>query len=90
VESARVRDARASSGANAKDSDSLVVAPMPGKVVKVLVGAGDEVNAGQALIVIEAMKMENELFSPRNGRIAELLVTSGGAVERGAPLIRIE
>ena len=63
---------------------------MPGKVVKVLVSAGDEISAGQALIVIEAMKMENEIFSPRAGRIAEIFATSGGAVERGAALIRIE
>jgi biotin carboxyl carrier protein len=67
-----------------------VTAPMPGKLVRVLVGAGQEVEAGQGLVVVEAMKMENELRSPRAGRVKELLVREGQAVETGALLALVE
>jgi biotin carboxyl carrier protein len=67
-----------------------VVAPMPGKVVKVLVKAGDEVKARQGLIVVEAMKMENELRSPKDGRVTEVLVAEGASVEAGRPLVVVE
>lgn len=67
-----------------------VVAPMPGKVVKVLVKAGDEVKARQGLVVVEAMKMENELRSPKDGRVAEVLVTEGAPVEAGRVLVVVE
>ena len=61
-------------------------APMPGKVVRVLVKAGDEVTEGQGLIVVEAMKMENELKSPKAGKVTELHAVEGAAVESGAKL----
>ena len=67
-----------------------VLAPMPGKVVKVLVNAGDEVKARQGLIVVEAMKMENELRSPKDGRVTEVLVAEGVSVEAGRPLVVVE
>jgi len=67
-----------------------VVAPMPGKVVKVLVKAGDEVKARQGLVVVEAMKMENELKSPKDGRVVEVLATEGVSVEAGRPLVVVE
>jgi biotin carboxyl carrier protein len=60
---------------------------MPGRVVRVLVGEGDEVAPGQGLVVIEAMKMENELKSPRPGRVREVAVGEGQAVEAGALLV---
>ena len=63
-----------------------VTAPMPGKVVRVLVRAGDAVGAGQGLLVIEAMKMQNELRSPKNGTLEKLLVTEGQAVNAGEVL----
>ena len=50
------------------------VAPMPGKVIRVLVNAGDEVAAGQALLIIEAMKMEHQVVSPTTGVVAEVFV----------------
>jgi biotin carboxyl carrier protein len=65
----------------------VVPAPMPGRVVRVLVRAGQEVQKGTPLVVIEAMKMENELRSPRDGSIAEVLVSAGDTVERGARLV---
>lgn len=61
-------------------------APMPGRVVRVLVAKDDEVGAGQGLVVVEAMKMENEIRSPRAGRVQELAVREGQAVEAGALL----
>jgi biotin carboxyl carrier protein len=63
-----------------------LTAPMPGRVVRVLEATGAEVAAGQALVVIEAMKMENELKSPRAGRVLEVAVLEGQAVEAGALL----
>jgi biotin carboxyl carrier protein len=64
-----------------------VSTPMPGKVVRVLVKAGDEVKEGQGLVVVEAMKMENELKSPKDGRVSEVLVREGQTVEGGGRLV---
>ncbi|WP_141616963.1 biotin/lipoyl-containing protein [Myxococcus sp. CA010] len=65
-------------------------APMPGKVVKVLVKVGDEVKEGQGLVVVEAMKMENELKSPKAGKVTELFAKEGIAVENNAKLVVVE
>ena len=67
-----------------------IVAPMPGRVVRILVKAGDEVAAQQGLVVVEAMKMENELKSPKAGRVREIGVTEGASVESGRLLIVVE
>jgi biotin carboxyl carrier protein len=67
-----------------------VVAPMPGRLVRVLVQPGQQVEAGEGLLVMEAMKMENELRSPRAGRVAELLVREGQTVETAALLVVVE
>ena len=67
-----------------------VTAPMPGKVVKLLVRPGETVAARQAVVVVEAMKMENELRAPRAGRVAEIKVAEGASVEAGAILAVIE
>lgn len=67
-----------------------LTAPMPGKVVRILVEAGREVAAGQGLVVVEAMKMENELRSPKAGRVKEVAVTAGTSVEAGRVLVVIE
>jgi len=67
-----------------------VASIMPGKVVRVLVGAGDEVQKGQGLVVVEAMKMENEIGAPRAGRVHAVAVTPGVTVESGATLVVLE
>lgn len=67
-----------------------VVAPMPGKVVRVLVASGDRVAARQGLVVVEAMKMENELRAARDGCVREVTVTEGQSVEAGAVLVVVE
>ena len=67
-----------------------VTAPMPGKVVRVLVAEGDPVEEGQGLIVVEAMKMQNELKAPRPGRVVRLVVQAGAAVRAGEVLATVE
>ena len=71
------------------DGPQRIVAPMPGKVVKVLVKPGEEVAPRQGVIVVEAMKMENELRAARAGVVREVLVVEGTSVEAGAALVVI-
>lgn len=66
-----------------------VKTPMPGRVVKVLVGVGDSVQKGQGVIVVEAMKMENEFKASCTGVVTEILVKPGETVEAGKVLVRI-
>lgn len=63
-----------------------IAAPMPGKVVRLLVKAGDAVEAGQGLLVVEAMKMQNEIRSPKSGTVERVLVAEGQAVNAGEAL----
>lgn len=67
-----------------------ITAPMPGKVVRVLVAPGDEVVPRQGLVVVEAMKMENELRASGPGRVREVFVREGQSVEAGAALVVVE
>ncbi len=67
-----------------------VTAPMPGKLVRVLVTPGQDVAAGEGLVVVEAMKMENELRAPKAGRVKDVPVEEGQAVEAGALLVVVE
>ena len=67
-----------------------VVAPMPGKVVRVLVQAGEAVRARQPLVVVEAMKMENELRAGRDGTVADIHAQEGASVDAGALLVVIQ
>jgi biotin carboxyl carrier protein len=69
---------------------SRISAPMPGKIVRVLAQAGQAVEAGQGLVVMEAMKMENEIHAPRAGRVKDVGVRQGQAVESGALLFVLE
>jgi biotin carboxyl carrier protein len=70
-------------------SAAAVKAPMPGRVVRVLVAVGDRVTARQGVVVVEAMKMENELRSPIDGTVKEVGVVAGAAVETGTILLVI-
>jgi biotin carboxyl carrier protein len=87
------RRARAVRGAASVDTGGgplLVRAPMPGRIVKVLVTVGEPVAPRQGLIVVEAMKMENELRAPRAGIVTEIRVAPGAPVEAHAVLVVIE
>ena len=78
---------RQATGKFSLEGPQRIDAPMPGKVTRVLVKAGDAVTEGQGLVVVEAMKMENELKSPKSGKVLELLAVEGAAVEAGARLV---
>ena len=66
-----------------------VNAPMPGNILKVNVNVGDKVKAGTVLVVLEAMKMENEIMAPKDGAVTQVLVSKGSTVDTGAPLVVI-
>lgn len=64
-----------------------VNAPMPGNILRIEVTQGASVKSGQLLVVLEAMKMENEILAPRDGTVAQIVVQKGSNVDTGAPLI---
>ena len=74
----------------ADGSGDTVLAPMPGKVVRLSARAGDSVEQGQVLAVLEAMKMEHSLKAPRDGTVAEILAAEGDQVSQGDALVRLE
>ena len=74
---------------HAGEKDKLY-APMPGRVVKVMVSEGDTVKAGQALAVVEAMKMENQLLSPSDGTVKRVNFSAGDQVDTEKPIIELE
>lgn len=78
------------SAASATGGPSRLTAPIPGKVVKIHVEVGDEVEAGQPLVVLEAMKMENELAAEQAGRVTAVHVEPGQTVSAGDPLADLE
>jgi biotin carboxyl carrier protein len=88
VVSTRAR--RRASGASAINGPLRIVAPMPGKILRVPVSPGDHVDARQPVVVIEAMKMENALSAGRAGIVREVLVQEGMSVEAGRPLVVLE
>ena len=67
----------------------VVKSPMPGKILKILVTQGQQVKEGDVLIILEAMKMENEIVATKSGSVAQIVVTKGQVVETGAPLVVI-
>jgi biotin carboxyl carrier protein len=79
---------RSTHAAGARGRASIDAA-MPGKIVRILVAVGDEVVAGQGIIVVEAMKMQNELKAPRNGRVTAIEVKENDSVNAGAVLATI-
>lgn len=91
---AEVSDPRSLRGRKAKagstDGPKKIKAPMPGKVVRILAGEGAAVEAGQGVVVIEAMKMQNELKSPKAGKVKKIMAAEGAAVNAGDTLAIIE
>lgn len=92
--SAEVMDSRAwrgrKQGALEVEGRQEIVAPMPGKVVRLLVAAGDAVEAGQGLLVVEAMKMQNEIRSPKSGKVERLHAKEGQNVNAGDVLAWVD
>jgi biotin carboxyl carrier protein len=92
--SVSVRDPRSfhsrSRAGTAEQGVMKVKAPMPGKVVRILCGVGDHVEAGQSVIVIEAMKMQNELKAPKNGVVKKINIMVGAPVDAGQSLAEVE
>jgi biotin carboxyl carrier protein len=89
VESERMRAADSAKKGSAGAGERVIKSPMPGRVVKVLVAKGDAVQSGQGLLVLEAMKMENEVKTKTAGTVAEVHVTTGSAVEGNAKLVTL-
>ena len=87
IDPKRLRSAPSSEGHDPEASP--IVAPMPGKVVRVLVGVGSRVEAGAGVVVVEAMKMQNELKSPRDGRVTAIRVQESESVNAGTVLVVI-
>ena len=87
VESERARIEGSARKATTAGAESMVISPMPGRVIRVLVEQGQEVEEGAPLLVVEAMKMENELYARQRGRIATVFVRAGDTVDGGAKLI---
>jgi biotin carboxyl carrier protein len=89
-----VRDPRSLGARRAKaashDGPRKIKAPMPGKVVRIIAGEGTHVEAGQGILVIEAMKMQNEMKSPKAGVVKKILATEGTTVNAGDTLAEIE
>ncbi len=92
--SAEVRDPRSlktrRADAGSEKGPAKITAPMPGKVVRIIATEGSEIEAGHGVIVVEAMKMQNELKSPKKGVIKKVLVAEGTTVNAGDPLVVIE
>jgi biotin carboxyl carrier protein len=81
---------RGQAGATAASGQVKLSSPMPGKVVRILLSAGAEVAARQGVLIVEAMKMQNEVLSPKAGRIVEIKVAEGQTVNAGEALAVIE
>jgi glutaconyl-CoA decarboxylase len=71
-------------------SGETVSSPLPGVVVSVAAKTGEQVKKGQAVVIIEAMKMENEIVAPRDGKVAAIAVDKGAKVDTGTPLFSLE
>ena len=73
-----------------KVNPNAITAPMPGSIIQVMVNAGEEVKENDVILILEAMKMENEVCAPKTGKIKAIFVTEGQAVSAEAPLFEME
>jgi biotin carboxyl carrier protein len=89
VQSERMRAAEQAKKATLETGDKVIKSPMPGRVVKVLVAQGDHVHPGQGVVVLEAMKMENEVRARVAGTVADVHVAAGAAVDGSTKLVTL-
>ncbi len=82
--------APAAPAAPAVGAGEVIPSPLPGNILAVKVAAGEAVTKGQLLVIVEAMKMENEVLSPRDGTVAQVIASKGSVVETGAPLLTLQ
>ncbi len=78
------------SAAAAADSQDVVRAPMPGRIIRVNVSVGDSVQRGQSIVVLESMKMENTIAAPRDGVVSQVHITADDSVQHGQSLVELE
>lgn len=83
-------EVKSSGGKEAIGGEAVIVSPMPGRVIGIKVEAGQVVKEGEGIILVEAMKMENELHAPKGGTVKKIVVKVGDAVEAGQELVTIE
>ncbi len=85
----RARRKKRACSASPSDAECIVRAPLPGLVIQVLVSAGQEVSIGEVSVILESMKMENEVLTPRRGIVEKIHVVAGDTANQGDPLITI-
>jgi biotin carboxyl carrier protein len=91
IQEAKADSVTASGGDSAAVEEAPIAAsPMPGKVVKILVKLGDKVDKGQGLVIVEAMKMENEIKSPVKGKVEKVNFKAGDLVDAAQPIVEIK
>jgi biotin carboxyl carrier protein len=84
------RELRSGARHHGRQGPMDIAAPMPGKVVRVLVSAGDDVEEGQGLVVVEAMKMQNEMKAPKDGKVVAVNAQEGASIAAGDVLVTLE
>lgn len=82
VEDEREKRLRAAAGSVAESGDFVLKAPMPGLVIKVAVKKGDEIKKGDVMVILESMKMQNELKAPRDGKVMRVMIKDGDSIEQ--------
>lgn len=87
AEPAAPKAAPASAPVTASAGQEVIESPMPGNIWKILVKEGQEVKSGDVLLILEAMKMENEILAPRDGKVASITTSEGSAVNTGDKLV---
>ncbi len=89
VAQAPVQTATPAQSAPAAASANAIVAPMPGTINAIKVTSGQQVKKGDVLIILEAMKMENEIYADKDGKVGQIFVQKGASVQTGAPLVEL-
>ena len=90
VEDEREKRLRAAAGEVTESGDFVLKSPMPGLVIKVAVEEGDEIKKGDVLVILESMKMQNELKAPRDGKVTRVMIKDGDSIEQKETMLVLE